>query len=162
MITALQEIGACEAPEVIALSAPRTPQMGVRKLKILLIEDTDTDALLTSITLESTEVPFELTRLKRGDEVLLNLARMLRPHEKSDLIILDLGLPGLDGFDVLAEIAQMPAGIREIPIVILTAHSNFEYLGESYPYLHIVEYVTKPCDPDLMREVLLRVRRSHN
>ncbi len=135
-----------------------TLELSGERLDVLLIEDADADALLTRIALEETKIPFVLTRLRRGDEVFYNLARMLKPVKKPDLILLDLGLPGMDGFDVLEEIAQMRADIRDIPIAILTAHQHFDYICSTYPYLNIVGYLNKPCSMEEMRTMLTRAR----
>ena len=45
-------------------------------INVLMVEDTRADALLTRISLKATGIPFELTEIKRGDEVLPMLSRM--------------------------------------------------------------------------------------
>lgn len=132
-------------------------------LRILLVEDEASDAELTDIALDATGVPYMLHRLEKGSDVLPYISRQM-PFDRElwpDLILLDLGLPGKDGFEVLAEFATLPAVIRSIPIMILTGYSHFAYLRESYG-LWIPAYVTKPCSPESFREVLQRVQRSRN
>jgi len=132
-------------------------------INVLMVEDTRADALLTRISLKATGIPFELTEIKRGDEVLPMLSRMrldqhISPSKMPDIIILDLGLPGLSGFDLLAELTQMPPSIRAIPILVLTAHQHFEYLRYAYPYLNMIGYLNKPCNMGDLKEVLRRVQ----
>lgn len=143
-------------------SLPKTAQMSNDRLNILLIEDVASDALMTRITLDATKVPFLLSKMHRGDEVLsrLSISQKLCPMELPDLLLLDLGLPGMDGFEVLAELAQMSGAIRSIPIVILTGHGHFEYVRSTYPFLHIVGYLQKPCHVEDMSRILTKVRRE--
>ncbi len=69
-----------------------------------------------------------------------------------DLILLDLAMPGMDGFEILAEIRRRENGVRRIPIIILTAHlrSYFEARIDT----HIDGYITKPLTLDKLRENL--------
>lgn len=133
------------------------------EVKILLVEDTYSDVLLTRISLEATKVPFSLSKIMRGDEVIsrLSISQLCCPSEIPDLIMLDLGLPGMDGFEILAEMAQMPASVRSIPIVILTAHKHFGYVSKTYP-LCVMAYLTKPCNSGELREILNRVKNLKN
>jgi DNA-binding response OmpR family regulator len=83
-----------------------------------------------------------------GDgEEALRLARSGR----FDLLILDLGLPGKDGFEVLRELRQ---GGRQLPVVILTAKDS---VGDTVAGLEggADDYITKPFSFD---ELLARVR----
>jgi DNA-binding response OmpR family regulator len=91
-------------------------------------------------------------------ETGLALARKERP----DLILLDVMMPGLDGWDVARRLTADPE-TREIPIVFLTARAGEDdrRLGAS---LGGAGYVAKPFDPvhigELVEEVLERVERG--
>ncbi len=76
----------------------------------------------------------------------LSLART----EKPDLIILDLGLPGLDGLDVTRELRK----VSNVPILMLTARAeeSDKLIGLE---LGADDYITKPFSP---KEVVARVR----
>ena len=80
----------------------------------------------------------------------LSLAR----HERPDLVVLDLMLPGdLDGLDVCRHMRRDP-GLAEVPIIMLTARveETDKLVGLE---LGADDYVTKPFSP---REVVARVR----
>jgi len=127
-------------------------------LDILLVEDSFSDALLTRFSLDATHIPYKLSTLHKGTQVLPYLNKYRR--ELPDLILLDLGMPGMDGFEVLDGLATFPPAIRSIPVVILTAYSHFDYVPANYP-ASIVRYLNKPCDAQEMREVLLSLGKSN-
>lgn len=70
-----------------------------------------------------------------------------------DLILLDIMMPELDGFDVLKKIKATPAW-QEIPVIFVTAKTAHDSLVEGFQ-LGAVDYVTKPFQAD---ELLARVR----
>src|SRR4029079_2596503 len=78
---------------------------------LLYVEDDDTLAFLTKDDLELTR--YKVVHCKRGDEAL----KVFRQH-KIDLCILDIMLPGKDGFEVATEIRQYD---QEVPILFLSA-----------------------------------------
>jgi CheY-like chemotaxis protein len=88
----------------------------------------------------------------------LDLARELRP----DLILLDVMMPKLDGWQVAAELARDPA-TREMPIVFLSARAESADYVRGYE-LGAVGYVTKPFDPtalgSTLHDVLGRLSRG--
>lgn len=79
--------------------------------------------------------------------------RLAGGKEKPDLILLDVMMPGLDGYAVLAMLRKSPA-TRDIPVVFLTAMSDAE--DEEYGLeLGANDYITKPIKPAV---VMARVR----
>lgn len=81
-------------------------------------------------------------------EHALELIRERRP----DLMLLDMMMPGLDGFGVLQQIRQEDA-LRQLPVVFLTAAHDRELLIRAFD-AGVVDYVTKPFMPE---ELLARV-----
>jgi DNA-binding response OmpR family regulator len=82
-----------------------------------------------------------------GEMALLDAAH-LRPHG----MVLDVMLPGRDGFGVLAELRQAPHG-RDLAVVMLTARSAPADVARG-TRLGADQYLTKPCDPDLVADRL--------
>ena len=72
---------------------------------------------------------------------------------KFDLILLDIVMPGIDGFEVCKRLQDYP-GTKDIPIIFLTALSNIEQTKQGFE-LGAVDYVTKPFNRD---ELLARVK----
>jgi two-component system, OmpR family, copper resistance phosphate regulon response regulator CusR len=93
---------------------------------------------------------FTVEIAERGDDALA-LAR----SDRFDLVILDLGLPSMDGFDVLRELRRVN---QRLPVVILTAREN---LRDTVAGLEggADDYITKPFRfQELLARVRLRLR----
>lgn len=108
--------------------------------KILIIED---EAVLQK-TFESTlrDEGFDIIAALDG-EVGINLAK----KEKPDLILLDLVLPKINGFEVLQELKGDP-GTKDIPVIILTNLEKMEDIDKALEmgattYLVKVDYSLK-------------------
>lgn len=117
---------------------------------VLLMEDDPDIASLLRIHLE--DAGFDLVHLANGEEGL----RMLDQQE-FELIVLDLGLPGMDGIDVCKAIRER--GFR-VPILILTARIEE---GEKVKGLETGadDYMTKPFGvKEFMARVKALVRRA--
>jgi DNA-binding response OmpR family regulator len=123
--------------------------------RILIVDDESAIRLVCQLNLDS--VGFQTLEASDG-ETALALARTELP----DLILLDVMLPGIDGWDVAAELASSPE-TREIPILFLSARSDRsdEERGHEVGGLG---YIRKPFDPneliDRVQEVLERARRG--
>jgi DNA-binding response OmpR family regulator len=123
--------------------------------RILIVDDESAIRLVCQLNLDS--VGFQTLEAPDG-ETALALARTELP----DLILLDVMLPGIDGWDVAAELASSPE-TREIPILFLSARSDRsdEERGHEVGGLG---YIRKPFDPneliDRVQEVLERARRG--
>ncbi|MCB1053573.1 MAG: response regulator [Acidobacteria bacterium] len=115
--------------------------------KIVLVEDESTvGSLICSIL----ETHFDVSWLTEGLSVL-----PLVQEFGADLILLDIGLPDISGFEVCKLLKADPA-TQTIPIIFVTGHSdpNEETLGLR---LGAVDFVTKPIRADML---LMRVK-SH-
>jgi DNA-binding response OmpR family regulator len=116
---------------------------------VLLVEDDVRLSELVSHYLESNA--FRVTAITRGDRVLDQVQ-----HETPDLVILDLGLPGQDGFSICKLLRTRYTN----PILILTARDNDidHVLGLE---LGADDYVIKPVEPRvLLARINALLRRS--
>ena len=117
-----------------------------RPAKILLVEDSPTDALLAQEALRGANISHNIHLVEDGVEALAFLhgegpyAHAPRP----DLILLDLNLPKKGGQEVLAEIKADPE-LKDIPVVVLTTSQDAGDVSKAYD-LHANCYITKPVD----------------
>lgn len=94
-----------------------------KKINILAVEDDPMDAMLVKRFLERGKINHHLTTLEDGEAALDFLNREGRYHHatRPDLIILDMGLPKVSGWDVLDTLKRDPR-LKHIPVVVLTGH----------------------------------------
>jgi two-component system alkaline phosphatase synthesis response regulator PhoP len=116
-------------------SGSADPRLGRR---VLVVDDEVNIRLLCRVNLAASGI--EVLEAEDG-ATGLELARSERP----DLILLDVMMPGLDGWEVARKLAADPK-TSEIPVVFLTARAGDEdrHLGEE---AGAVGYVVKPFDP---------------
>jgi two-component system response regulator len=112
---------------------------------ILLVEDNPDDAELAVRAFRSGTDGQEIQVARDGVEAveaLFGSANSPPPRQLPSLVLLDLKLPGLDGFDVLSRI-RAHARTRFLPVVILTSSTEVSDLVAGYR-LGANSYVRKP------------------
>jgi CheY-like chemotaxis protein len=92
---------------------------------------------------------FEVETASRGEEAIRK-AGELHP----DVIVMDVMMPGLDGWTVTERLREDP-GTAETPIVLLSARVRDDDRSRGYA-LGVVDYVTKPFDTTDLVEVVRR------
>jgi PAS domain S-box-containing protein len=112
-------------------------------VEILIVDDRPENLLALEAILEP--LGQILVRAHSGDEAL----RLLLSHEFA-MILLDVQMPGIDGFET-ARLVKSRERTKYIPIIFLTAISkDEEYVFEGYS-VGAVDYMTKPFQPDILR-----------
>ncbi len=106
------------------------------RVKIMLVDDSSTNNLLYESIFESEG--YDVIVCDSGRTALKKLAQKERPN----IILLDLMMPGVDGFDVLGKIKENPE-IKDIPVIILTAKVDSESEAKAFE-LGAVDYIIKP------------------
>jgi response regulator RpfG family c-di-GMP phosphodiesterase len=113
--------------------------------KILIVDDEPLNVRVLEMTLQD----HYAVSVAYNGHVALSLAQA----EKPDLVLLDVMMPGMNGFEVCETMKADPE-LTDIPVIFVTAleKSLDESRGLS---LGAIDYITKPISPDL---VLLRVK----
>jgi two-component system alkaline phosphatase synthesis response regulator PhoP len=116
--------------------------------KILVVDD-EPDILLTvGQMLEMSG--YEVVRAKDGNECI---DKMNEFETDPDLIILDIMMPNVSGWDVAAKLKENPKW-KDIPIVFLTAKGDTMSVGMGG--LAAVDYIVKPFD---IKDLVVRVKK---
>jgi CheY-like chemotaxis protein len=117
-----------------------------KEIDVLLVEDDPGDVLMTREAFEENKVANRLAVVSDGESAMAYLRKegAYADAPTPDLVLLDLNLPRLDGREVLAAM-KSDAGLRSIPVVVLTTSEAEEDVLRSYA-LHANAYVTKPVD----------------
>ena len=92
---------------------PNVPAVPKEKYKLVLVEDSDDDVVLFELALKRTglHLSFEIIRRFPNAEDAIEYFQappsMMDPEPKPDIVILDIKLPGRNGFDVLAVVRSL-------------------------------------------------------
>jgi two-component system, chemotaxis family, response regulator Rcp1 len=130
-----------------------------RSAEILLVEDNPDDIDLTLEALRESHSTHHLNVVENGTDALAFLRRhgTYAAAPRPDLVLLDLNLPMISGYEVLTAIKTDPA-LRRIPVVILTS-SAAEADRSRSTELGADGYVTKPADLDDFLRVVAAIDR---
>ncbi|KAA0014533.1 response regulator [Billgrantia pellis] len=111
--------------------------------KVLVVDDEPNIVLSLEFLMQ--QAGFDVETAEDGESALAQIE--VAPP---DLILLDISLPGISGFDVLDQLRQHPRYTR-LPIVMLTAHGR-EVEREKGLALGADDYVTKPFSTQALVE----------
>ncbi|MFZ2949038.1 MAG: two-component system response regulator, partial [Desulfuromonadaceae bacterium] len=116
------------------------------KPTVLVVDDFPDNVSLLGTLLKD---DYKIKVANNGEKAL----RIVRSDAPPDLILLDIMMPGMDGYEVCRQLKADP-GHRDIPVIFLTARTEAE--EERYGLaLGAVDYITKPISPPI---VMARVR----
>ncbi len=121
------------------------------KERILIVDDDETMVNLLATILEIEG--FTAWKALDGETALKMISQ-----EVPDLVLLDIMMPGVDGFEVLATLRSDPR-TEELPIIMLTARSDDRDIFEGWKR-GADEYVTKPFDPRKLIETIRNVLKA--
>jgi len=116
------------------------------KATILVVDDTPDNLALMMDLLKDT---YKVRLANSGERAL----KMLAGSPPPDLILLDIMMPGMDGYEVCQQLKSNPA-TRDIPVVFLTAKTEVEDERRGLE-VGAVDYLTKPVSPPI---VLARIK----
>jgi DNA-binding response OmpR family regulator len=109
--------------------------------KILVVDDEFTIRELVAMTLEP---DYDVIKAENGAQGLDMI------NEKPDLVILDVMMPKMDGYEVCEKLKSNPE-TNKIPIIMLTAKHAMEDLKKAI-MVDVDEYITKPFEPELLKK----------
>jgi two-component system LytT family response regulator len=120
---------------------------GADMLRVVIVDDEELARLAAREFLGAETDIDVVAECANGFEAVRAVAD-LRP----DLLLLDVQMPKLDGFEVLELVG------RDVAVIFITAHD--EYAIKAFAFdVHAVDYLLKPLDPDRLREAVARARR---
>lgn len=116
--------------------------------RILLVEDNLGDARLVVEALREGGFEAEFHHVENGVQALAFLRRLppFTQAPRPDIILLDLNMPCMDGWDVLADIKVDPA-LLTIPVIVLTTSDAESDVVRAYQ-LHANCFLSKPVELD--------------
>ena len=125
--------------------------------RLLVVDDDPGLLLAVSDTLRAEG--YEVKTARRGAEALTQIAKTM-----PDLIISDIRMPGMDGYQLVKNLRSNPR-TRLVPIVFLTAKDEIADRITGFR-TGVDAYITKPFEPDeltaIVKAILNRIERTHS
>ncbi len=126
------------------IAETQMPEEPVIKTNILLVDDNENNLLAMEVVLEKEKYTFH--RATSGREAL----RTLLKEEDFSLILLDVKMPIMDGYETAALIYERDK-LRHIPIIFITAHDYEEAAVFKGYEAGAVDFIRKPFNPEMLR-----------
>jgi CheY-like chemotaxis protein len=135
----LDMLGSTERPAL--LPTPATAAVSTSPLRVLVVEDNPDAAASLQMLLEMLGHEVQVARTGiEGVEMALDW--------EPDVVLCDIGLPGLDGFGVAEELR--PTGVR---LIAITGYGSEEFRRRAYAS-GFAEVLIKPADPNMVVRLL--------
>ncbi len=133
------------------------PDIKREPLSILLVEDNEDHAELVMVSFSHYRIANRVHHVTNGEDALNYMFRYneysdIRTSPRPHVVLLDLRLPRIDGFEVLEKIKACNE-LRHIPVVILTTSSVDTDIVKAYEN-HANSYLVKPVNFDKFTQLM--------
>ena len=126
-----------------------------KKFHILSVDDTESNRIVIERILR--DIGYTVTSASSGFEAIELLHKGLR----ADLILLDIMMPEINGFETCRIIKKSKKSMAEIPVIFLTAMSDIEWIANAFE-VGGVDYVTKPFQRvELLARIKTHLKLKH-
>jgi PAS domain S-box-containing protein len=131
-----------DLPNMKIEQAVPLPAENFSGLKVLLVEDNTLNQLLATKVLSDWQLKVVI-----AENGLIALTKL--QEDDYDLVLMDIQLPEMDGYEATRTIRKMAVGKSRVPIIAMTAHA---LAGEEQKCLNagMTSYISKPFDPDVL------------
>jgi CheY-like chemotaxis protein len=111
-------------------------------LELFLVEDDKDDVFLFRTVLEEQKAAFRLKVSTDGEDALEELLNFRKDHYRPDLILIDLGIPRLNGLELLSKIKH-DEDLKPLPVVVFSSSNDSTMVKEAYR-LNVSGFIRKP------------------
>ena len=111
-------------------------------LPVLLVDDSEFDRMYTAVILGRTGLPWAVQECESGADALKAIAQAPTPLA---LILLDINMPGMDGFEFLDAFERLPQALRGNTVVVMMSSSPLDTDRQrALAHAVVKDYVVKP------------------
>lgn len=145
-----------KCPQIQAQTDARAPKVSLTGMSVLLAEDNELNAEIAQALLESEGIV--VTRAADGNEAVdLYVGR---PAGSFDAILMDIMMPGMDGYEATRAIRlSEKADAADIPIIALTANAFIEDAKAAHD-AGMNAHLPKPLDLSKLKNMLARIKKN--
>lgn len=128
--------------------------MTKKSLEVLLADDDADDVMVIQMLFAEASPEHGINFVRNGEEVISYLRRegQWKKSPRPSLILLDLNMPKLDGFEVLKEI-KADRDLCTIPVIVLSTSSADSDIQHAFQ-LGACSFITKPANFEKFRELM--------
>lgn len=140
------------AVDLAAQAAAPVDPARLATLRVLLVEDNAVNMMIGVALLEEWGV--QVTQAVDGLHALARVAEAQAADRLFDLVLMDLQMPGMSGYETTERLRQQYSA-TQLPVIALTAAALVSE-RERAAAIGMTDFITKPVDPDLLQAALLR------
>ncbi len=130
-------------------------ELSRRPIHVLMVDDDESEVEITRYAMNKAGITVRFSSRSSGASAMELLRATPPGDDRPDLILLDLNMPGMNGFDVLREL-KGDDDLATIPVIVLTTSDDQRDVLECYR-LHANSYVTKPSDLEDYDELMVQI-----
>ena len=119
----------------------------------MLVDDNSDDNFFHEREIKKSHLAPVVVTKTSGIKALEYLKSKEKPH--SDLIFLDINMPGMNGWEFLKEYTQLDKVLQSRAIIImLTTSDNADDVAKANTYTFVSDYITKPLTKEIMEGII--------
>lgn len=120
-----------------------------------IIDDDPSFQFILKQTIRLISPTTEVKVFNNGKEALDFITSVGNPENLPDVFLVDLNMPVMNGWELIENISHMPEEVREhFKTYILTSSIFQSDVKKAKQYTFITDYLFKPVDEDIMKEIL--------
>ena len=131
-------------------------------IQLLVVDDDDINNFLLSHLLKKSIYPVQKESFTNPVEALSYIKKSISENKRIDLILLDINMPQMTGWDVLNELREEGESIiRNKRIYMLSSSVHATDIEQANRYPEISGYISKPITLDLLSELFKEITESN-
>lgn len=120
----------------------------------MLVEDDPITTMLTEMVIKRAPRVQRVTPMKNGFSALRELQKRIHGNEElPDLILLDINMPVMDGWDFLTEVSKLEP-LKKVPVVMLTSSVDPADMARAAQSPRVKAYLSKPVNVQALEKLL--------
>lgn len=124
--------------------------------RTLIIDDSEMDLLVNQMIIKTTNLSKETITKSNGKEGWLYLYNLLKdnPKELPELILLDINMPEMNGFEFLSKFEQEAVLTKFCKVIVISSSEDMEDLQKASQFKCVANYIVKPLEIASLKKIV--------